>query len=415
MTVLFFILSMISVVLTFNVIRPIFRHPKWIVPSFLAGWLVGELAIHVVLVQLAMVALFTLFGVVKGFWGTFSLLAFVGSWLVLSYHYFSGYKAKVLMDSIVIPHRQKKDLSNWNRHRELDVPRLLRPFSSWKNEDVELIKNVEFEQIDQLNLKLDIRCHRSRPSNAPVLVQIHGGGWMHGYGSKNEQGIPLAVEMAKRGWVVVSISYRLFPKAIFPDPIIDCKKAIVWVKQHIGEYGGNPEFITVTGGSAGGHLSSLLALTPNLPDFQPGFESEDTQVQGCVPFYGIYDLLDAQNLQLSAGIEILMRTKIIQQKKAENPELYTLMSPISHVNKDAPPFLVIHGDKDSLTSLGEAQYFASQLDEISVQTVEFAEVSGGQHAFDLFSSLRSDYVLYGIAERLEQWHRDANSMASSKP
>src|SRR5690606_25490589 len=140
----------------------------------------------------------------------------------------------------------------------------------------------------------------------------------------------------------------------------------------------------------------LLALTPNLPEFQPGFEADDTHVQGCVPFYGIYDLLDSQKLQNSPGIEIVLRKSIIKQTKAENPELYRLMSPISHIHADAPPFLVVHGDKDSLTSLGEAQYFASELDEISRQTVDFAEIPGGQHAFDVFSSLRSEYVMLGV-------------------
>jgi acetyl esterase/lipase len=68
--------------------------------------------------------------------------------------------------------------------------------------------------------------------------------------------------------------------------------------------------------------------------------------------------------------------------------------------------MLVHGDKDSLTSLGEAQYFASELDAISKQSVDFAEIPGAQHAFDIFSSLRSEYVMLGVAERLGQWHRD---------
>ncbi|WP_231882974.1 prolyl oligopeptidase family serine peptidase, partial [Oleiphilus sp. HI0132] len=124
------------------------------------------------------------------------------------------------------------------------------------------------------------------------------------------------------------------------------------------------------------------------------------------PYYGIYDLMNEQNLQLTVGLDIIMRKNIIKQTKQENTEIYRHMSPINHINEAAPPFLIIHGDKDSLTSLGEAQYFASRLDEVSKQSVEFAEIGGAQHAFDVFSSLRSDYVLLGVAERLEQWHRD---------
>jgi len=405
----FFLLGLFSAVLTYNVLRPLFHHPKWIVPSFIGGWLIGELGLHAIAVQLLVVLLFVLFGAVSGFWAALGMLLFVSSWLVLSYHYFSGYKSKVLMDSIVGPHRDPEERSNWGQHKELDVSRLLRPFSDFKDDQIELIKNITFASYENLDLKLDIRRNLAPCENAPVLLQIHGGAWTYKYGSKNEQGVPLTVEMAKRGWICVSISYRLSPDHTFPDPIVDCKKALVWIKEHIAEYGGNPDFIAVSGGSAGGHLSSLLALTENVPELQPGFESADTRVQGCVPFYGIYDFLDRQKLQLSLGLEILLRKKIIRQTKAEAKELYELMSPLSHVHENAPPFLLVHGDKDSLTSLGEAQYFASELDKVSQSSVEFAEVPGAQHAFDVFASVRSDYVIQGVAERLQQWYRDSQA------
>lgn len=413
MTILFFLLALLSVALTYNVLRPVYHHHKWIVFSFLAGWLTGTFALHVVAVQALLVFLFVWCGAVEGFWAGIGLLMFVGSWLFLVYHYFSGYKAKVLMDGIVSPHRHADDVSNWGRHRELDSSRLIRPFSDFNDTQIETLKDIVFYEVDGLRLKVDIRRPLTQTDNAPVLFQIHGGGWTHGYGSKDKQGVPLTVEMAKRGWVCVSISYRLAPRYRFPDQIVDCKRALTWVKQNIAEYGGNPDYIVATGGSAGGHLCSLLALTPNLAELQPGFESEDTTVQGCVPFYGIYDLFDSQKLQLSPALAIVMRKSIIGSTREEAPEMYRLMSPISHVNEQAPPFLVIHGDKDSLTSLGEAQYFSSELDKVSNQSVEFAEVAGAQHAFDFFASVHSDYVKLGIAERLEQWHRDYRDARAS--
>ena len=406
MTFVFFILSLISLVCTYNVIYPRYRHPNWIVPSFLAGWLVGELAIHVVVAQLFIVFWFVFFGKVHGFLGAMGILLFVSSWLVLAYHYFSGFKAKVLLDSIVIPHRHEDDISTWSRHERLNIARLLLPFSSWKSDEVEVIKNIVYEDIDGFKLKLDIRRSKTECQNAPVLLQIHGGMWTHGYGSKKEQGIPLMVEMAERGWISVAIDYRLCPAARFPAHIIDCKKALVWVKEHIEAYGGDPNFIIVTGGSAGGHLASLLALSANEPALQPGFEDKETTVQGCIPYYGIYDFMDQMKLQPSLALEIALHKKVIMQSKEENEAIYRLMSPVTYLNENAPPFLVIHGDKDSLTPLAAAQYFASNLDEVSTNTVEFAEISGAQHAFDIFSSVRSDYVLFGVAERMCQWHRD---------
>ena len=98
-------------------------------------------------------------------------------------------------------------------------------------------------------------------------------------GEKEQQGKPLMYHMAQRGWLCVAINYRLSPKAAFPAHIIDVKKSIAWVKEHIRDYGGNPDFIAITGGSAGGHLSSLAALTPNRADWQPGFEHADTSLQ----------------------------------------------------------------------------------------------------------------------------------------
>ena len=94
-----------------------------------------------------------------------------------------------------------------------------------------------------------------------MLFQIHGGGWV--IGSKNEQALPLMYHLARAGWVCVSVDYRLSPQATFPDHLVDCKRALAWVREHVAEYGGDPDFVVVTGGSAGGHLAALVALTPN--------------------------------------------------------------------------------------------------------------------------------------------------------
>ena len=411
---LLFIFSCLCLAMAINVLKPRYNHPKGIVFSFIIGWLTGELALHVIVFQVTVIFLFICFGVVEGFWAGVSFVICVLSWLMLSYHYFSGYKAKELMDKIVMPHRRKEEMSTWSRHNELETIRLIYPFFGWRDAHVQHLKNIVYHKIDGFNLKLDIRRAGTTGPRAPVLFQIHGGAWTHGYGSKREQGVPLMVEMAKRGWVCVSIDYRLSPHATMPDHIIDCKRALAWVKEHIQEYGGDPDYIVATGGSAGGHLSSLLTLSANIPELQPGFEDADTSVQGCVPYYGIYDLLDRQGLQTHVALEEILQDNIIKQSKTENTALYELMSPINHINENAPPFLIIHGDKDSLTSLGEAQYFASALDEVSKQSVEFAEIAGAQHAFDVFSSVRSDYVLMGVAERLEQWYRDYSENANIK-
>ena len=139
-------------------------------------------------------------------------------------------------------------------------------------------------------------------SGAPVLIQIHGGAWT--IGTKEQQGLLLMNRMAQQGWICVSANYRLAPKHSFPTQIVDVKRAIAWVHENIEEYGGDPSYIAITGGSAGGHLAALAALTPGLQDYQPGFEDSDTSISACVPFYGVYDmagLTETQNGRRHAG------------------------------------------------------------------------------------------------------------------
>ena len=133
-------------------------------------------------------------------------------------------------------------------------------------------------------------CTRSRGGtrDAPVLVQIHGGAWMTG--NKRTQGRLLMNRLARAGWVCVAINYQLSPRVRYPEHLVDCKRALAWVRDHVGEFGGDPSRVAVTGGSAGGHLAALVALTANDPAFQPGFETVDTSVMACVSMYGAYML-----------------------------------------------------------------------------------------------------------------------------
>ena len=238
---------------------------------------------------------------------------------------------------------------------------------------------------------------------APVLIQVHGGGWT--MGSKDQQGIPLMQRMAERGWVCVAINYRLAPRDAFPAQIIDVKRAIAWVKEHIEEYGGDPSYVVITGGSAGGHLTALAALTPNDPAYQPGFEGADTRVQAAVPFYGVYDFAGATGLKNA----LLMRDrylapKIVQRTWDEDPEVFEQGSPILRITADAPDFFVLHGARDSLVAVEQARLFVAALRETSKNSVAYAEFPGTQHAFDVFPSIRSEHVVRAV-ERYLEWHR----------
>ena len=237
------------------------------------------------------------------------------------------------------------------------------------------------------------RADLASDAGAPVLIQIPGGAWVSG--RKTGQSYPLMSHLAERGWVCVSISHRLAPKAKWPAHVVDVKRAIAWVKEHIAEYGGDPSFVAVTGGSSGGHLSALAALTPNAPEFQPGFEDADTTVHAAVPMYGVYDLVDNERLA-HRGLQPHLERMVFSAKLTDDRATWELASPQYHLRPDAPPFFVIHGGNDIFTSAPQARRFAETLRAVSTQPVVHAELPYAQHAFDVVGSVRTRHTVRAI-------------------
>ncbi|HTX97590.1 MAG TPA: alpha/beta hydrolase [Mycobacterium sp.] len=234
---------------------------------------------------------------------------------------------------------------------------------------------------------------------APVLFQIPGGAWTTG--NKRGQAHPLMSHLAELGWICVAVNYRHSPRNTWPDHIVDVKRALAWVKAHIAQYGGDPDFIAITGGSAGGHLSALAALTPNDPQFQPGFEDADTRVQAAVPFYGVYDFTrfdDAMHPMMPG----LLAKSVIKQRPSTDPEPFITASPINHVSADAPPFFVLHGRNDSLVPVEQARAFVKRLRQVSTQPVVYAELPFTQHAFDIFGSARAAQTAVAVEQFLAE-------------
>jgi len=155
--------------------------------------------------------------------------------------------------------------------------------------------------------------------------------------------------LAARGWVCFSIDYRVSPRATFPDHLVDVKRALAWVRDHAEEHGGDPDFIVLCGNSAGAHLAALAALTQNDPRYQPGFEHTSTAVRGCIGLYGVYDFADRHgHWPYQREFGLLLRFAIMKVSRAKCPERYREASPIERVHAGAPPFLVVHGDRDSV-------------------------------------------------------------------
>ncbi len=286
--------------------------------------------------------------------------------------------------------------------------------------NVQRTNGVEFARYGKKALRLDVYAPRDadapHPGGAgprPAIVQVHGGGWI--VGSRHEQGIPLLNHLASCGWVGFNIDYRLSPRATFPEHLTDVKRAIAWVREHAADYGADPGFICITGGSAGGHLSALAALTAEDSSLQPGFEGADTSVAAAVPFYGIYDLTDAEGAYYRELREWVFERYVFKARLAEEPERYRAASPTHRVHPGAPPFLVLHGDHDSLVPVADARRFVRELRAATDNPVLYAELAGAEHAFDILPSVRTARVVETIERFLgavRARHADPTPMES---
>ncbi|GAA3439911.1 alpha/beta hydrolase [Kutzneria kofuensis] len=220
-------------------------------------------------------------------------------------------------------------------------------------------------------------------TGAPVVIQVHGGSWTGG--NRRQQNLPVLAHLADNGWVCVAIDYRLGPKNRWPAQIVDVKRAIAWVRANIERYGGDPSFIAITGGSAGGHLAGLAALTGNDPAFQPGFEDADTSIQAGALLYGVYDL-SAFNDDGTTGLRDHIRRVMID----DEPDSATFRdaSPSHRLTPDSPPLLVVHGDRDEIVSVNQAREFATRARELG-SPFGYAELPYAHHAFDSVASART--------------------------
>ena len=280
--------------------------------------------------------------------------------------------------------------------------RLARPFN-FADEGVRVISDVPYTEAGKRgHLDIYLPAGEDAIKDAPVLLQVHGGAWT--VGAKEHQARPLMNHMAARGWVCVAINYRLAPRDAWPAHIVDVKRAIAWVREHIADYGGDPDYLAITGGSAGGHLAALAALTPGDPAFQPGFEGADTSVRAAVPFYGVYDFAGSTGLTNAIGMrDAFLGPRVMQTTWTDSPDVYEAASPILRITPDAPDFFVIHGDLDSLVSVDQARLFVAELRRTSRKSVVYAELPGAQHAFDVYHSIRSTYAVRAV-DRYLSWH-----------
>ncbi len=382
-----------------NAVRPAALSGHASIPSFAFGLVPSEIPVQVGLFQLATGALLTRRGGLRGWRGALGLAAYGASFAGLAYaHRKAGEAGRVLEQALI----DELGADYRNRITEPFTPRpevpltrqqLLRPDMRSRKRYL-ASRNLSYGDAGRRN-HLDIWKRADLPldGRAPVLVQVHGGAWT--IAMKEGQGEPLMAHLAERGWICVTANYRLSPRATWPDHIIDVKKVLAWTKANIAAHGGDPDFVVITGGSAGGHLASLAALTPHVKEFQPGFEDVDTSVAAAVPFYGVYDFVNRHGTS-RADMEPFVGKYVFKSRLEQDRARWEQASTISHVGPHAPPFFVLHGDNDSIVPVGQARTFVDELRKESVEPVVYAEMPGAQHAFEVLPSVRAHASAHAV-------------------
>ncbi|MCC5952883.1 MAG: alpha/beta hydrolase [Acidimicrobiia bacterium] len=367
---------------TLNAFRPVRNNRLLLGWSFFASWATIELAPFHLMWQILATGVFARRGALRTTPGRLGLAATLASWMGLAVAIRQSYTARSEI---------RDALAEVAEHERSHPPM-----------EVRVERRITFARAGGRSLRLDMMAPAEPPPHGerrPAMIQVHGGAWVLGF--KDRQGQLLMRKMAQQGWVCFNVDYRLSPMATFPDHLVDVKRAIAWVREHADAYGVDPDMVAITGGSAGGHLTSLAALTANDPAYQPGFEDADTSVQAAVPFYGVYDFTNRNGAWPPQVVSDFLAPVVMKCDPEDDPDRWEAASPLDQVHAEAPPFLVIHGDLDVLAPVEDARDFVERLRTTSKEPVYYLELHGAQHAFETFASLRANAVVDAAARFLE--------------
>lgn len=384
-----------------NGVRAFARGDNAGIPAFIFGWPTSELAPWLLGASVLDAGRRARRGAFRGPAGMTSLLMTAVSWvLLLVSHRRNVESAPRLEDAL--REMLGADYVAAPPASRFDVATGVFRTALTRRQYVQKADTVQYGPDPRANL-LEVWRRRDLPrgGGASVLLNVPGGGWM--MSDHRRQAHPLLGHLAAQGWVCVSIGYRVSPRNAWPAHIEDVKRAVAWTRQNIATYGGDPDFIAISGGSAGGHLASLCALTPNDPAWQPGFEHADTSVAAAVSMYGRYDWVSTEGPGRAELVGALEKY-VVKKDIAGHRGIYENASPIHHVRADAPPFFVLHGSNDSLIPVGEARKFVAALRDVSDSPVGYAELAGAQHAFDTFGSPRGQNTAVAV-QRFLDWTR----------
>lgn len=237
-------------------------------------------------------------------------------------------------------------------------------------------------------ITLDLYRADARPgAKQPLVIYIHGGGWAAGHtrqsGAFSDFPAVLA-ELAQRGYAVASLEYRLSGEAPFPAAIQDVKAAIRFLRANADRYGIDVDRVAVWGGSAGGQLAALAAVSCGvaaLDTARPAGSTESDCVQGGVSWYGVHDFSTMPRFRPDAPVAARAEIAYLDCAPAQcPPERVAMASPVTHVDSGDPPMLLVHGARDQVVPVGQSIEFDARLRKAGVP-VELVVIEGADHSW----------------------------------
>jgi acetyl esterase/lipase len=249
----------------------------------------------------------------------------------------------------------------------------------------------------------------------PAIVLIHGGGFL--FGTRYQQ-LWYCRNFAKRGYVVMTIGYRMLPEYPFPHCVHDSKAAVRWLRANAATYGVDPERIAAFGASAGGHLSAFLATTSEDDGFE-GTENLGTssEVRCAISLYGMVDLTQYRRdtslkpLQVVPNRLLNAFTGKADGEDTEDP--WAWASPITYAGPETAPIMFVHGTRDFLVGVRQSEAFHERLRELGVPT-QLILVQKRNHGFDYVHWKERRRIFQDMLAFLET-HLQSSSATCSRP
>jgi len=246
-----------------------------------------------------------------------------------------------------------------------------------------IVPNVVYHEANNHENSLDLYLPTNSSGPTPVLLMIHGGGWVAG--TKEGQSLRL-LPYLEMGWAVVNVSYRLVQVSRAPAAVEDCLCALRWIAQNADQYNFDLSKIVTTGNSAGGHLALTTALVPasaglNNQCAQRNFSgptaTPSVPVAAVINWYGITDVADLTRGKNTKGYAVEWMGNLINRR-----DIARLVSPLTHVSAGTPPILTIHGDADALVPYSHATRLHAALDGAGISNTLHTVPGGGHGGFN---------------------------------